>query len=144
MTNWLDKLFPPNDPMVRAAMEQKIYPDPPPTLEDTVAKVTELYGPRNDPARRVHAALDHLEERTALHDEVQAVRDAVAEWWASAEHTDHVHVNPNVVAADLERQERDRGRELDDLLAALDVELLPWQRDTLGRWLERKLTFRMR
>ena len=31
----------------------------------------------------------------------------------------------------LERQERERGRELDDLLAALDVEL-SWQRDVLA------------
>ncbi|ATW59116.1 hypothetical protein FDJ13_gp56 [Gordonia phage Gustav] len=137
MTNWLDKLFPPNDPVVRAAMEQRIYTDEIPT--------TEVWNnPLLAPPTRLYAALDHLEERTALHDEVQAVRDAVAEWWASAEHRDHVHVNPNVVAAALERQERERGRELDDLLAALDVELLPWQRDTLGRWLERKLTFRMR
>lgn len=48
------------------------------------------------------------------------------------------------MAKALERQERERGRELDDLLAALDVELIPWQRDVLGRWIERKLTFRMR
>ena len=44
----------------------------------------------------------------------------------------------------LERQERERGRELDDLLAALDVELIPWQRDVFGRWIERKLMFRVR
>ena len=53
-------------------------------------------------------------------------------------------MNPNVVAKALERQERERGRELDDLLAALDVELIPWQRDVLGRWIERKLMFRVR
>lgn len=43
------------------------------------------------------------------------------------------------MAKALERQERERGRELDDLLAALDVELIPWQRDVFGRWIERKL-----
>lgn len=114
MTNWLDKLFPPNDPMVRAAMTV-----PGGVLDMSVA----------DP------------------EDMRKIQAMVAEWYTDREdpeHTDHVHVNPNVVAAALERQERERGRELDDLLAALDVELLPWQRDTLGRWLERKLTFRMR
>ena len=53
-------------------------------------------------------------------------------------------VTQDAVAKALERQERERGRELDDLLATLDVELIPWQRDVLGRWIERKLMFRVR
>ncbi|AWY05495.1 hypothetical protein PBI_MORRISSEY_53 [Gordonia phage Morrissey] len=118
MTNWFDRLFPPSDPMVRAALNQHIYP---PT---TQAKLTETFGPRPEP-------------------DDGPVRDAVADWYAD-EHREHVHVNPNVVAKALERQERERGRELDDLLAALDVELIPWQRDVLGRWIERKLMFRVR
>ena len=46
--------------------------------------------------------------------------------------------------AEAREEERERGRELDDLLAALDVELIPWQRDVFGRWIERKLMFRVR
>ena len=54
-------------------------------------------------------------------------------------------MHPNrLVAEALERQASERAASLDDLLAALDVDLLPWQREGLGRWVEHKLTFRMR
>lgn len=72
-------------------------------------------------------------------EDMAEVQAAVADWY-----TDHVHVNPNVVAEALQSQARARSASLDDLLAALDVDLLPWQRESLGRWVEHKLTFRMR
>lgn len=80
-------------------------------------------------------------------EDVTEVQAAVADWYTDREdpeHTDHVHVNPNVVAEALQSQARARSASLDDLLAALDVDLLPWQRESLGRWVEHKLTFRMR
>lgn len=147
---------PPSDPMVRLAMDvpggRVVFPeiDPDRTAE-TMRMVTEMFGPktRGEAGALGHlmAVLDDLEERSALHEQVQVVRDAVADWYAeheAADHTDHVHVSPNVVAEALERQASERAASLDDLLAALDVDLLPWQRECLGRWVEHKLTFRMR
>lgn len=154
---WDNPLFPPpSDPMVRLAMDvpggRLVFPeiDPDRTAE-TMRMVTEMFGPktRGEAGALGHlmAVLDDLEERSALHEQVQVVRDAVSDWYAEREasdHTDHVHVSPNVVAEALERQASERAASLDDILAALDVDLLPWQRECLGRWVEHKLTFRMR
>ena len=108
-----------------------------------------LFPPPSDPM--VRAAMEvsrgELHMASVDHENMAKVQDAVADWYAeheAADHTDHVHVSPNVVAEALERQASERAASLDDLLAALDVDLLPWQRDCLGRWMEHKLTFRKR
>ena len=107
--------------------------------KDKIRAAAERFNPLrpSDPMVRAAMAGD-------LPEDWSTVSDAVSDWYASTEHTDHVHVSPNVVAEALQSQARARSAGLDDLLAALDVDLLPWQRESLGRWVEHKLTFRMR
>lgn len=129
---------PPSDPMVRLAMDvpggRVVFPeiDPDRTAE-TMRMVTEMFGPktRGEAGALGHlmAVLDDLEERSALHEQVQVVRDAVADWYAEHEaadhtdHTDHVHVSPNVVA-----EAPENWVEAEDILSegVADLELAGW------------------